>query len=84
MVAEVANRAASQHISYLELLLTTQGSPTRQLAQSINAPSMKSSADFAEMRRQLLDKGLLTLVANGRQELDQIEQQTTAALGGCN
>ncbi|MFM7449394.1 MAG: adenosine deaminase [Leptolyngbyaceae cyanobacterium] len=81
MVAEVANRAASQYISYLELLLTTQGSPTRQLAQSINPPSLKSNADFAEMRRQLLDKGLLTLVANGRKELDQIEQQTVAALG---
>ncbi|MBC7971408.1 MAG: hypothetical protein H7Z11_15030 [Verrucomicrobia bacterium] len=35
MVADVANRAASQHVSYLELLLTTQGGATQQLARSI-------------------------------------------------
>jgi len=76
MVAEVANRAASQHVSYLELLLTTQGSATRQLAQSIDG-----KLNFAEMRRQLLAKGLGTLVTNGRQELDQIDRQTMMKLG---
>jgi adenosine deaminase/adenosine deaminase CECR1 len=76
MVAEVANRAASQHISYLELLLTTQGSATQKLARSISW-----NANFAEMRRQLLAKGLLSLVTNGKQELDNIEHQTATALG---
>ncbi|MGA7935726.1 MAG: hypothetical protein WCA35_19405, partial [Kovacikia sp.] len=76
MVAEVANRAASQHISYLELLLTTQGGPTQQLARSIGWKS-----DFAEQRRQLLANGLLSLVAKGRQELDRIERQTATTLG---
>ncbi len=76
MVAEVANRAASQHISYLELLLTTQGSATQKLARSL-----PWNSNFAEMRRQLLEKGLLNLVANGRQEIDRIERQTAAALG---
>ncbi len=76
MVAEVANRAASQHVSYLELLLTTQGGATQQLARSIDW-----NPNFAEMRRQLVAKGLLSLVANGKQELDQIEHQAAAALG---
>jgi adenosine deaminase/adenosine deaminase CECR1 len=76
MVAEVANRAASQHISYLELLLTTQGGATQQLARSL-----PWNPNFAEMRRQLLAKGLPQIVAQGRQELDRIEQGTAKALG---
>jgi Adenosine deaminase len=76
MVAEVANRAASQHISYLELLLTTQGSATQQLARSVGWQQT-----FAETRRQLLEKGLLKLVSDGKQELDQLESRTAKALG---
>lgn len=76
MVAEVANRAASQHISYLELLLTTQSSAVKKLAKSI-----PWTGDLATMRRQLLDGGLSSLVAAGKQEIDAIETQTKAALG---
>ena len=78
MVAEVANRAASQHVSYLELLLTTQGSATQQLARSVGWQQT-----FAETRRQLLAKGLLKLVSDGKQELDQLEERTAKSLG-CN
>jgi adenosine deaminase/adenosine deaminase CECR1 len=77
MVADVANRAASQYVSYLELLLTTQGSATQQLARSIGW----NPTNFAEQRRQLLAKGLLAIVAEGKQELDRIERQTASALG---
>jgi adenosine deaminase/adenosine deaminase CECR1 len=77
MVADVANRAASQHVSYLELLLTTQGGATQQLARSVGW----NPTNFAEQRRQLLAKGLLSLVADGKQELDRIERQTATALG---
>jgi len=77
MVADVANRAASQHVSYLELLLTTQGGATQQLARSIGW----DPTNFAEQRRQLLAKGLPSLVDNGKQELDRIERQTATAMG---
>ncbi|MBW4472837.1 MAG: hypothetical protein KME45_21045 [Stenomitos rutilans HA7619-LM2] len=88
MVAEVAKRAASQHVSYLELLLTTQGSAMQQLARSIGW----NPNNFAEQRRQLLAKGLMSIVADGKQELDRIERQTATALkcgtvkaqAGCN
>lgn len=76
MVAEVANRAASQHVSYLELLLTTQGSATTQLARSVGWQST-----LAETRRQLLAKGLLKVINDGKQELDQLEGRTAKALG---
>ncbi|HEY9658700.1 MAG TPA: hypothetical protein V6C65_09630 [Allocoleopsis sp.] len=75
MVAEVANRAASQHISYLELMFTVQGSAVRQLGQEVGWNS-----NFAEMRRQLLDRGLLNLVATGSQELANLEQQVAKTL----
>lgn len=76
MVAEVANRAASQHISYLELMFTVQGSAVRQLGQEVGW-----NGDFAEMRRQLLERGLQDLVATGSQELANLEQQVAKTLG---
>lgn len=76
MVAEVANRAASQHISYLELMFTVQGSAVRQLGQEVGW-----NGDFAETRQQLLDRGLQDLVAKGSQELADLEQQVATTLG---
>ncbi len=75
MVAEVANRAAAQHTSYLELLLTFQGSKVRQLAKG-----MTETRDFAVMRQAFLDKGLMALVQKGQQELDTLESATAATL----
>jgi hypothetical protein len=75
MVAEVANRAASQYISYLELMITFQGSETRQLAKS-----MVWNGNFAEMRQQLIAKGLPELVTKAKQELDTLERETAATL----
>ena len=70
MVAEVANRAASQHISYLELMLTVQGSEVRQLGREVGW-----SHNFAQVRQQLLDRGLMNLVAQGSQKLDTLNRQ---------
>lgn len=76
MVAEVANRAADQHISYLELMLTMQGSAVRQLGREVGW-----TGDFADMRQQLLDRGLQELVAKGSQEITDLSQQVTQTLG---
>jgi hypothetical protein len=75
MVAEVANRAASQHISYLELLLTVKGGEARQLGRSVGW-----TGNFAESRQRLLDSGLMNLVAQGRQDLDTINRELARAL----
>jgi hypothetical protein len=75
MVAEVANRAASQHIGYLELMLTFQGSEVRQVAKSI-----PWTGNFADVRQQLLAKGLPALVDKAKQELDTLEAETAATL----
>jgi adenosine deaminase/adenosine deaminase CECR1 len=76
MVAEVANRAASQHIYYLELMLTVQGSAVRQLGREVGW-----NADFAQMQRQLLKRGLTDLVAKGSQQFVELERQVSKTLG---
>ncbi len=76
MVAEVANRAASQHISYLELMQTIQGSEVRQLGREVGW-----TGNFAEMRQKLLDRGLMDRVKQGSQDLADLEQQTAKTLG---
>jgi len=76
MVAEVANRAAAQHVSYLELMLTTQGSAVRQLGREVGW-----NQDLAKFRQQLLDRGLMDLVAKGSQQMADLERQVAATLG---
>ena len=76
MLADVANRAASQVIGYLELLITTQGGPVKAIAQSL-----PWTGNLAEMRRQLLNSGLANLVSQGSQELSQMEAQQARSLG---
>jgi adenosine deaminase/adenosine deaminase CECR1 len=76
MVAEVANRAASQNVSYLELMLTVQGGAARQLGKEIGW-----NRDFAQMYRQLHDRGLMNLVAKGSQELANLERKVSTTMG---
>ena len=77
MVADVANRAASQVILYLELLITTQGREVKKLAESLEW----KNGNWADMRRQLLQQGLPTLVSQGSRELAQMEEQRVRSLG---
>lgn len=76
MVAEVANRAASQHIFYLELMLTLKGSEVRKLGQQV-----AMTGDFAQMRQRLLDLGLLDLVQQGNQDLSNLNREVANTLG---
>ena len=76
MVAEVANRAASQHVFYLELMLTMKGSEVRRLGRQVGY-----SGDFAQMQQQLFNQGLQELVEKGRQNLETLNRETAAALG---
>jgi hypothetical protein len=76
MVAEVSNRAASQHISYLELMLTVQGGEARQLGKKVGW-----NRNFAQMRQQLLEGGLKALVEKGSQELADLDRQVSKTLG---
>lgn len=76
MLADVAQRAASQTVFYLELLHTSQGEPAAALGRAL-----RWTGDLAEMRRQLLNSGLANLVAQGSQELSRMEAQKARSLG---
>ncbi len=76
MVASVANRAAKQYIAYLELMMTVQGSEVRQRGRAVGWQD-----DFAQMQRQLMDSGLMDLVAVGAEEMADLEAQVSQTLG---
>jgi hypothetical protein len=72
MLAEVAARAAGEHVSYLELMLTPAGTATSQLGRDIiwdpKAPN------FAAARDGLLAAGFRAAVgAEAKQRLDEAE-----------
>ncbi|MFM9109876.1 MAG: adenosine deaminase [Prochlorococcaceae cyanobacterium] len=76
MVAEVANRAAAQHIHHLELMLTVQGRAVRQLGAAVGW-----NGDAERTRQRLLAAGLLDLVEQGRQQIDTLTRDTARTLG---
>lgn len=78
MVVEVANRAALQHINYLELMLTVQGSEVRRLGRSAGW-----DGDAAQTRQRLLSLGLADVVAQGSRDLETLNREiaTTLACG---
>ena len=73
MRVEITQRAASQHISHLELMSTLQGGAVRKLGERMGTdapPTWASDEDMARQRAWLLANGLPALVAQGRQLLD--------------
>ena len=89
MVAELADRAAAQHILYLELMVTFQGGAVRKLGAGL---PWAAESDFARRRQWLLDNGLLKLVEAGKKDLDTLDAAygqtqacaTPAARPGCS
>ncbi|MGC1686096.1 MAG: hypothetical protein WA734_10790 [Candidatus Acidiferrales bacterium] len=65
---EVATRAASQNEQYLELMETPDFSHTTSIAHAVTW-----SDDFAQLRKNLLDKGLRDDIAVAREEFDRAE-----------
>ncbi|MEA5470961.1 adenosine deaminase [Spirulina sp. 06S082] len=74
MVGRVANRAAAQHIFYLELMLTFQSSEVRNLGREV------WDGDFASTRQKLLANGLPQLIEAGQKEAEAIAQGISRAL----
>ena len=86
-VASVINRAAKEHVQYIEFMHTADGRAAATLG-------MKTGwdADFAKLRQKLLDAGLKdiaaatskTLVENEAQARKELKCSTPAAEPGCN
>lgn len=77
MIAEMATRAADQHVMYLEIMLTFRGTPVRQLGSRIAF----DRDDLAGSRQRLLDAGLRDLVTQATGDLDELERRISILLG---
>jgi hypothetical protein len=86
-VAEVASRAAAEHVQYLELILNLDRGQSTELSSRVGWDE-----DLGRMRERLLGSGVAQLVAATRQFLDQVETRsreqmrcgTPEADPGCN
>jgi hypothetical protein len=70
MLTEVANRAASQNIQYLEIMLTFEGDAVFELAGKMPKISPQEHPDFGRPRQWLLANGLGKLVTRARTDLN--------------
>jgi len=75
-VAEVAQRAAVQHVQYVEPLITPQFGATSKVAARTTY-----TRDFAALRDRLLAGGLLDALPAVRADIDATVAQQRAALG---
>ena len=71
MLTEVANRAASQHIQYLEIMLTFASDAVSKLASKMPRIGRQDQVDFGQQRQWLLANGLRTHVNRARTDLDE-------------
>jgi adenosine deaminase len=76
LIAEVAERAADQNESYLELMALSGGGPIAALGKAIGP-----SDDFDATRKKLEAAGLPQLVAAMRVRVDQMDQTRLSKLG---
>jgi hypothetical protein len=70
MLTEVANRAASQHIQYLEIMLTFESDATYELAAKLPKIGSQEQSDFTQQRQWLLANGLEKLVHRAQTDLN--------------
>jgi adenosine deaminase len=67
-IAETAERAAADHLQYLELMHTADGNLAPELGAKVGWDD-----DFARLREKLLSAGLKDIVVTTRQQLDHDE-----------
>ena len=75
MLAEVAARAASERVSYLELMLTPNGAGARQRGTAAGW-----DPDFGRLRDRLLAGGFQEVVAEARRRIDVAESRQQSLL----
>jgi adenosine deaminase len=90
MAAEVVDRAARQHMRYIELMVTFQGAAVGTLADKV-AETQPLTDDPAAFEAALRAAGIESLVAQASKDIDTVEQRmrdimhcgTAQAAPGC-
>jgi len=78
MVAELVSRAADQHVSYVEMMLTLRGAEARRLGREVGFDG-DLAATFARLRDPAA--GLAALVQAGVADLGALERSVDSRLG---
>ena len=86
ILAEVTSRAAAEHVSYVELMLTPDGGVATRLGRQAGW-----NPDFAQLRARLLSSGWPEVLSQAKQRLDAFEARrrevlqcgTSTADAGC-
>ena len=81
MLAEVTARAASEHVSYLELMLTPDGGVASRLGREAGWPAGGvGTAAMTELRMKLLGSGWGDVATQTKQRLDAFEARRREVL----
>jgi hypothetical protein len=75
MVAELSARAAAEHVSYLELMVTPDGGASTRIGRQAGW-----TPDFTQMRATLLASGWSEVLAQTRQRLDAVDARRSQVL----
>jgi hypothetical protein len=75
MLVEVRNRAAADHLQYMEIMFNPDGGSAGKLGVSLGW-----NDDFSKMRDQLLSGGLPQVISDAGKFLDETEKQEKAAM----
>ena len=83
-VAEVAARAAADHLQYVELMNTADGAQAAILGTKVLGPEIENKvrpdSDFSKLRDQLLSGGMSNIVSAVRAQTDADEARRKEAL----
>jgi hypothetical protein len=81
MLAEVTARAAAEHVSYLELMVTPDGGVASRLGREAGWPADGATpAGMAQLRTKLLASGWGDVLAQTKQRLDAFEARRRGVL----
>jgi adenosine deaminase len=93
MLAEITSRAAAEHVSYLELMITPDGGVASRLGREAGWPAGggAGAAEFGQLRQKLLSSGWGEVFERARERLDAAEARrrdvlrcgSSAADAGC-
>ncbi len=79
-LAEVAARAAEDHLQYVEVMHTADGAQAAILGTKIGWADGSTPGDFAKLRDKLLAGGMSDVVASVRRQLDSDEAREKEVL----
>jgi adenosine deaminase len=74
MLAEITSRAAAEHVSYLEVMMTPDGGAASRLGREAGWPGgTPGAAEFAALRQKLLGPGWAEVLERAKQRLNTAE-----------